>query len=92
LPPLLAQAYFQLARASVGDRDAQVHNATVSFYLNPSVGFGKQISRIIDPKRFDDRPGGDFDNQFREGTLRRLQRQRQAWLKGGKSDTMALSD
>jgi hypothetical protein len=76
---LLGQAYFQLARAA-GPRDDQVRFATLAFYLNPTVGYGKQIARIIAPERFDHRPAGDFDNDFREGTLRRLQRERQQWL------------
>ncbi|MCH8243098.1 MAG: TlpA family protein disulfide reductase [Planctomycetes bacterium] len=79
---LLGQAYFQLSRASVGNRDAQVKHATLSFYLNPSVGYGKQIARIIAPEKFDGRPQGDFDNRFREGTLRRLRQERQEWLAG----------
>ena len=78
---LLGQTYFQLARASKGNHDDQVRFATLSYYLQPSVGFGKQIARIIAPEKFDDRPGGDFDNQFREGTLKRLVREREAWLK-----------
>jgi hypothetical protein len=82
LSQLLAQAYFQFSRASVGNRDDQVRNATLSFYLNPSVGYGKQISRIIAPEKFDDRPNGNFDNQFREATLRRLRREREKWLGG----------
>lgn len=77
---LLGQAYFQLARASEDDRKNQVRYATLSFYINPSIGFGKQIARIIAPEKFDGRPGGDFDNRFREGTLRRLTRERKEWL------------
>ena len=77
---LLGQAYFQLSRASEGMRDEQVHHATLSFYLSPSVGFGKQIARIIAPEKFDGRPGGDFDNRFREATLQRLRRERITWL------------
>lgn len=77
---LLGQAYFQLARSSKGDREDEVRYATLSYYLNPSVGFGKQIARIISPEKFDHRPQGDFDNDFREGTLRRLIKERKAWL------------
>ncbi len=77
---LLGHAYLQLARACEGDRDAQVKNATISFYLNPTVGFGKQIARIIAPSKFDGRPRGDFDNRFRESTLRRLRQERREWL------------
>jgi hypothetical protein len=77
---LLGQAYLQLARASTGNRADQVRYATFSFYLNPSVGFGKQIARIIAPEKFDGRPGADFDNTFREATLRRLRREREEWL------------
>jgi len=77
---VLGQAYFQLARACEDDRESQVRYATLSFYINPSVGFGKQIARIIAPDKFDGRPNGDFDNQFREGTLRRLTDERKAWL------------
>ena len=80
---LLSQAFLQLSRVSAGDRDAQVKYATMSFYLNPTVGFGKQIARIIAPDKFDGRPSGDFDNRFREGTLRRLQTERKAWLAQG---------
>ena len=79
----LGQAYFQLSRASEGDREAQVRFATMSYYLNPSIGFGKQIARIIAPEKFDDRPDGSFDNRFREGTLRRLKQERADWLKTG---------
>jgi len=76
----LSQAYFQLSRAALGDRADQTRYATLSFFLDPSVGYGKQIARIIAPEKFDGRPGGDFDNGFREGTLRRLRRERDAWL------------
>jgi len=77
---LLGQAYLQISRSFTKDQDARIKYATLSFYLNPSVGFGKQIARIIAPNKFDGRPKGDFDNRFREATLRRLQRERQAWL------------
>jgi hypothetical protein len=80
LQRLLGQAYFQLSRASEGRRADQVQYATLSFYLQPSVGYGKQIARIIAPEKFDHRPQGDFDNQFREATLRRLRSEREAWL------------
>lgn len=76
---LLGQAYFQLSRASVGSRNKQVEYATLSFYLHPTVGYGKQIARIIAPEKFD-RPDGTFDNRFREGTLRRLRKERETWL------------
>ena len=36
-----------------GDRDSQVRHATISFYLSPTIGFGKQIARIIAPEKFD---------------------------------------
>lgn len=52
----------------------------MAFYLNPTVGLGKQIARIIAPEKFDGRPNGDFDNKFREGTLLRLKSERAAWL------------
>lgn len=77
---LLGQAYFQLSRATSGDRAKQVEFATLAFYLDPSVGLGKQIARIMAPEKFDGRPGGDFDNAFREGTLARLRQQRREWL------------
>jgi hypothetical protein len=77
---LLGQAYFQLARACEENREQQVQYATLSFYVAPSIGFGKQIARIIDPQKFDGRPQGDFDNRFREGTLRRLVAERKQWL------------
>ncbi len=77
---LLGQAYFQLCRCCVGDRKSQVQYATQSFFLNPTVGFGKQIARIIAPEKFDGRPDGDFDNTFREGTLTRLKAERTEWL------------
>lgn len=79
---LPGQAYFQLSRASVGNRAEQVRHATTSYYLSPTIGFGKQIARIIDPGKFDGRPRGDFDNEFREGTLRRLKIERAQWLRG----------
>ena len=78
---LLSQAYLQLSRSCVDDRNLQVKYATTSFYLNPTIGFGKQIARIISPEKFDGRPDGSFDNEFREGTLRRLKTQRDEWLK-----------
>ena len=77
---LLGQAFFQLSRAAAHDRNDRVRYATLSFYLNPSVGYGKQIARIIAPEKFDGRPNGDFDNKFREATLRRLRRERLQWL------------
>ncbi len=77
---LLGQAYFQLMRASEGDREAQVRYATLSYYLNPSIGFAKQIARIIDPAKFDETANGRLDNTFREGTYQRLKRERAAWL------------
>jgi len=77
---LLGQAYFQLSRSCVGDQQKQVEYATQSFYLNPTVGLGKQIARIIAPERFDGRPAGDFDNTFREATLSRLKSERAEWL------------
>ncbi len=77
---LLGQAYFQLSRACEGDREQQVKYATLSFYVAPTIGFGKQIARIIAPDKFDGRPTGDFDNRFREGTLRRLVGERKDWL------------
>lgn len=78
---LVGQAYLLLSRA-VEDRAEKVEAATLSFYLNPSIGFGKQIARVIAPEKFDGRPQGDFDNQFREATLRRLRRERSEWLEG----------
>lgn len=77
---LLGQAYFQLIRCLQGDRDAQVRYATISYYLNPSIGLAKQIARIIAPDSFDDRPDGQLDDAFREATYRRLKRERAAWL------------
>ena len=67
-------------RASEGDREQQVEYATLSYYLNPSIGFAKQIARIIDPEKFDNTPDGKLDNNFREGTYQRLKRQRAEWL------------
>ena len=76
----LANVYLQWSRSAVENREHQVARATTSFHLNPSVGFGKQIARIIAPEKFDDRPGGGLDNNFREGTLKRLRAEREAWL------------
>lgn len=78
---LLSQVYLQLAR-SAADQKQRVEHATMSFYLNPTIGFGKQIARIIAPEKFDGRPDGSFDNAFREGTLRRLVKERREWLQG----------
>lgn len=77
---LLGQAYFQLMRCHEGDRASQVRYATISYNLNPSVGFAKQIARIIAPDKFDKRPSGRLDNPFREATYQRLKRERAAWL------------
>ena len=76
---LLSQVYLQLAR-SAASQELRVEHATMSFYLNPTIGFGKQIARIIAPEKFDGRPDGSFDNAFREGTLRRLVKERREWL------------
>lgn len=75
----LSDAYLQLSRASRGDRAKQVESATLAYFLNPSVGLGKQIARVIAPEKFD-RPDGRFDNAFREGTLKRLRAERKSWL------------
>jgi hypothetical protein len=77
---LLGQAYFQLSRCCVGEQQKQVESAPQSFYLNPTIGFGKQIARIIAPEKFDGWPGGDFDNTFREATLSQLKSERAEWL------------
>lgn len=77
---LLGQAHFQLARAFEGDRKKQVEHATLSYYLSPTIGFGKQIARIIDPAKFDGTKNGRLDNRFREGTLQRLRKERKEWL------------
>ena len=77
---LLAQTYLQLARATESDQQTSVRYATLSYYLNPTIGFAKQISRLIAPEKFDNRPQGGFDNQFRESTRRRLEKQRREWL------------
>ncbi len=77
---LLGQAYFQLMRSHEGDRDTQVRHATTSYYLNPTIGFAKQIARIIDPESFDGTPDGRLDDTFREATYQRLKRERAAWL------------
>lgn len=77
---LLGQAYFQLMRASAGNRELQVHYATLSYYLNPSIGFAKQIARIIDPAKFDETSNGRLDNTFREATYQRIKRERANWL------------
>lgn len=79
----LARVYFQWSRAAVESREQQVERATTSFFLDPTVGFGKQIARIIAPEKFDGRPKGDFDKEFREATLRRLKAERKAWLTVG---------
>lgn len=76
---LLSQVFLQLSR-SAADQQQRVQHATMSFYLNPTIGFGKQIARIIAPEKFDGRADGSFDNAFREGTLRRLVKERRAWL------------
>ena len=76
----LARVYLQWSRSALKDRDQQVARATTSFFLDPSVGYGKQIARIIAPEKFDGRPKGDFDNRFRENTLKRLTAERKKWL------------
>lgn len=76
----LGQAYFQLMRSYHGDRATQGRYATVSYNLNPSVGFAKQIARIIAPEKFDNRPDGFLDDTFREATYQRLKRERTTWL------------
>lgn len=77
---ILGQAYFQLMRCHEGDRSLQVQHATTSYNLNPSIGFAKQIARIIDPAKFDATENGFLDNRFREATYQRLKRERTEWL------------
>lgn len=77
---LLGQAYFQLMRCYERDRSLQVQHATTSYNLNPSIGFAKQIARIIDPAKFDATEDGYLDNRFREATYQRLKRERVEWL------------
>lgn len=76
----LGQVYLQLMRCYTDDRKQQVEYATLSYYLNPSIGFAKQIARLIDPDRFDKTKSGRLDNTFREATYQRLKRERAAWL------------
>lgn len=77
---LLGQAYLQLLRSCPDDREAQIQYATISYYVNPTIGFAKQITRIIDPTKFDHRGERGLDNDFREGAYQQLRRQRAAWL------------
>lgn len=76
----LGQAYFQLMRCFENDREKMIEYATLSYRVNPSIGFGKQITRLIDPAKFDETESGRLDNRFREATYRRLQRERAEWL------------
>lgn len=77
---LLGQAYFQMMRCLPGDRTGQIEFATISYFLNPSIGFAKQIARVIDPSKFDNRRDGSLDDTFREATYQRLKREREKWL------------
>ena len=77
---LLAQAYFLMIRCLEGDRVRQTKFATTSYYLNPTIGFAKQIARIIGPSRFDKRDDGSLDDTFRTATYRRLKQERAQWL------------
>lgn len=77
---LLSQAYHQLMRSRRDDRERQVRDATTAYYLDPTIGFAKQIARLIDPAKFDHRPNGRLDNTFREATYQRLKRERAEWL------------
>lgn len=77
---MLGQAYFQLMRCYSSDRVRQVRYATASYNLNPSIGFAKQIARLIDPEKFDSTKNGRLDNTFREATYQRLKRERTQWL------------
>ena len=81
---LLSSAYLQLSRAEQGDRDASLKAARMAYFLKPSIGLAKQISRIADPAKFDDRPGGKFDNAYREGYARQIKADRAAWLEESK--------
>ena len=76
----LAQVHFQLARSYSNDAKKRVRHATLSYFLNPSIGLGKQIARLISPEKFDARSDGTLDNIFREATLQRLIRERKSWL------------
>lgn len=77
---LLGQAYFQMMRCHEGDRRRQTEYATISYYLNPTIGFAKQIARVIDPTKFDNRRDGSLDDTFRQATYERLKRERKQWL------------
>jgi peroxiredoxin len=79
---LLSRAYLQLARAEKGDRRAQVDAARTAYYLAPSIGLAKQISRIADPGKFDNRPDGKLDDPYRNNYAKRILADRKVWLSG----------
>lgn len=76
----LAQVHFQLSRSYVGTPGKRVRHATLAYFLNPSIGLGKQIARLISPEKFDERSDGTLDDKFREATLQRLIKERKSWL------------
>lgn len=80
----LSRVYLQLSRALEGDRPAQVTAARTAYFLAPSIGLAKQISRIAEPARFDDRPDGRLDNPYRNHYAKQIQADREAWLRAVK--------
>ncbi|MEM7013188.1 MAG: TlpA disulfide reductase family protein [Verrucomicrobiota bacterium] len=81
LRALLSRAYLLLSRAEKGDRDAQLKAARTAYFLAPTIGLAKQISRIADPTKFDDRPDGKLDNPYRNNYAKEIQKDREVWLK-----------
>lgn len=77
---LLSRAFLQLSRAEEGDHAARVEAARTAYFIAPSIGLAKQISRIADPAKFDDRPDGTLDNPYRNDYAKRIAADRAAWL------------
>ncbi|MEM7394913.1 MAG: hypothetical protein AAF492_21485, partial [Verrucomicrobiota bacterium] len=78
---LLAAAWFQLARTWNDDREKQVEAAKMAYNLKPTIGLAKQITRIIDPDKFDKTPNGRLDNTYRNAKAREIKNEREAWRK-----------
>ncbi len=77
----LSRVFLQLSRAEEGDRPAQLEAARTAYFLAPTIGLAKQISRIADPTKFDDRPDGQLDNPYRNQYAKEIKADRELWLK-----------
>lgn len=81
----LSRAYLQLSR-TLAERPARVKAARTAYFLNPTIGLAKQISRIADPARFDNREDGRLDNPYRNNYASQIKKDRATWLQADGSE------